>query len=65
MKNTDKSIGFGTHPLDHIVGFVESVDLYVSESKDATNIQAWQISTIGTISSSGGCVGCVSSIMPD
>jgi hypothetical protein len=57
-------MNFGSHALDHVVGLIESADLFVSETENTAKIQAGGWSTIACISTTPGSAGCISSINP-
>lgn len=63
MNTQNMEANFGAHALDHVVGLIESADLFVSQSETA-KIQAGGWSTIGCISCTPGSAGCISSINP-
>lgn len=64
MNTHNIETNFGSHALDHVVGLVESADLFVSESENAAKIQAGGWSTIACISCTPASAGCISSINP-
>jgi hypothetical protein len=64
MNTQNFETNFGSHPLDHVVGLMESADLFLSEAENTAKIQAGGWSTIACISTTGGSAGCISSINP-
>lgn len=67
MKNENISFvekDFGAHALDHVVGLVESADLFMSESAGPAKIQAGPYSTIACVFCATGCEGTISTINP-
>lgn len=64
MKNADNTVVFGAHELDHVVGLIDSADMFMSESTGSSNIQAGPYSTIACAFCAGGCAGCISTLNP-
>ena len=61
-QNTETN--FGAHALDHVVGLVESAELFMSESAGPAKIQAGGWSSIACLFCATGCEGTLSSINP-
>ena len=64
MNTHNAEANFGAHALDHVVGLVESAELFMSESAGPAKIQAAGWSSIACMFCATGCEGTLSSINP-
>lgn len=64
MNTQNMETNFGAHALDHVVGLVESAELFMSESAGPAKIQAGGWSSIACLFCATGCEGTLSSINP-
>jgi hypothetical protein len=64
MNTQNFQTNFGSHALDHVVGLMESADLFLSEAENTAKIQAGGWSTVSCVSTVAGCAACISTVSP-